>query len=165
MLITCDNESDTFISKSTKGTIWNLEYTGLSLLLRHNFNCQSVKHNFLSVGDGRLLMHLTNKSLKVKQINSIDIWTDAFINNANVVIDRHPLLAGYLLVYMSIIWAAVVDAPFYRATTNNFDFELHTIKPEHGLKLMTIDCNNLSPKRYLKLDSSSVSSFFSKTTL
>ena len=63
------------------------------------------------------------------------------------MIDRHPLLAGYLLVYMSIIWVAVVDAPFYRAATNNFDFELHTIKPEHGLKLMTIDYFNLSPKR------------------
>jgi hypothetical protein len=147
MLITCDNETDTSISKSTKDTIWNLEYTGLSLLLRHHFNCQSVKHNFLSVADGRLLMHRTNKSLKVKQIDSIDIWTDVFINNANVVIDRHPLLAGYLLGYMSIIWVAVVDAPFYRATTNHFDFELHTIKPEHGLKLMTIDCYNLSPKR------------------
>ena len=145
MLITCDNETDTFISKSTKCTIWNLEYTGLSLLLRHTFNCQSVKHKFLSVS--RLLMHLTNKFLKAKQIDSIDIWTDAFINNANVVIDRHPLLAGYLSGYMSIIWVAVVNAPFYRATTNNFDFELHTIKPEHGLKLMTIDCYNLSPKR------------------
>jgi hypothetical protein len=94
MLITCDNATDIFISKSTTDTIWNLEYTGLSLLLRHKFNCQSVKHNFLSVADGILLKHLTNKSLKDKQIDSIDILTDAFINNANVVIDRHPLLAG-----------------------------------------------------------------------
>ena len=145
MLITIDNATDIFISKSTKDTIRNLEYTGLSLLLRHNFNCQSVKHNFLSVADGKLLMHLTNNPLKVKQIDSIDIWTDTFINNANVVIDRNPLLAGYLLSYMSMIRGAVVDAPFYRATTNNFDFELHTIKPEHVLKLMTIDCYNLSP--------------------
>jgi hypothetical protein len=146
ILITCDNETDIFISKSTKDTIWNLEYTGLSLLIRHNVNYQSVKHNLLSVADGRLLMHLTNKPLKVEQIDSIDIWIDAFINNVNVVIDRHPLLAGYLLGYMSIIRGAVVDPPFNRATTNNFDFELHTIKPEHGLKLMTIDCYNLSPK-------------------
>ena len=92
-------------------------------------------------------MHLTNKSLKVKQIDTIDIWTDAFINNADVAIDRNPLLAGYLLGYMSIIRGAVFDAPFNRATTNNFAFELYTIKPEHGLKLMTIDCYNLSPKR------------------
>ena len=68
MLITCDNETDIFISKSIKDTIWNLEYTVLSLLLRHNFNCQSVKHNFLSVADGKLLMHLTNKPLSVNLI-------------------------------------------------------------------------------------------------
>jgi hypothetical protein len=36
MLFTCDIEADILISKSTKDTIWNLEYTGLSLLLRHN---------------------------------------------------------------------------------------------------------------------------------
>jgi hypothetical protein len=89
MLITCDNTTDIFISKSTKDKIWNLEYTDLSLLLRHHFNCQSVRHNFISLADGKLLMHLTNKSLKVKQINSIEIWTDAFINNANIMIDRH----------------------------------------------------------------------------
>ena len=49
MLITCDNTTDIFISKSTKDTMWNLEYTDLSLLLRHHFNCQSVRHNFLSI--------------------------------------------------------------------------------------------------------------------
>jgi hypothetical protein len=91
MLITCDNKTDIFISKSTKDKISNLENIDLSLLVRHNFNCQSVKHNFLSLADGKLLMHLTNKSLKVKQINSIEIWTDAFINNANIMIDRHHL--------------------------------------------------------------------------
>jgi hypothetical protein len=91
MLIPCDNKTDIFRSKSTKDKIWNLEYTDLSLLLRHNFNCQSVKHNFLSLADGKLLMHLTNKPLKVKHINSIEIWTDAFINNANIMIDRHHL--------------------------------------------------------------------------
>ena len=85
LLITCDNETDIFISKSTKDTIWNLKYNGLSLLLRHNFNYQSVKYNFLSLD--KLIMHLTNKPLKVKQFDSIDIWTDAFINNANVMIE------------------------------------------------------------------------------
>jgi hypothetical protein len=59
MLLTCDNETDISISKSTKDKIWNLEYIDLSLPVRHNFNCQSVKHNFLSLVDGKLLMHLT----------------------------------------------------------------------------------------------------------
>jgi hypothetical protein len=75
------------ISESTKDNIWNLEHTDLSLLLQHNFNCQDVKHNLLLLADGKLLMHLTNKPLKVKQVDSIEIWTDAFSNNANVMID------------------------------------------------------------------------------
>jgi hypothetical protein len=99
MLLTCDNETDIFISKTTKDKFRNLEYTVLSLLLRHHFNCQCVKHNFLSLGDGKLLIYLTNRPLKAKQINSIEIWTDAFINNANAMIDRHHLLAGYSLSY------------------------------------------------------------------
>jgi hypothetical protein len=32
-------------------------------------------------------MHLTNKPLKDKEIDSMDIWTDAFINKDNVMID------------------------------------------------------------------------------
>ena len=53
MLLTCDNETDIFISKTTEDKFRNLEYTVLSLLLRHHFNCQSVKHNFLSLADGK----------------------------------------------------------------------------------------------------------------
>ena len=124
MLLTCDNETDIFISKTTKDKFRNLEYTVLSLLLRHHFNCQSVKHNFLSLADGKLPMYLTNKPLKVKQINSLDIWTDAFINNANVMIDRHHLLAGYSLSYMSIIRGAVVDAPVNRVYQYDQQFRL-----------------------------------------
>jgi hypothetical protein len=88
-------------------------------------------------------MHLTNKPLKAKQIDSIDIWTDAFVNNANVMIDRHPLLAGYVLSYMSIIRGAVVDASLLQS----YDQQFRPRIAEHGLKLMTIDGYNLSPKR------------------
>jgi hypothetical protein len=60
--------------------------------------------------------------------------------------DRHPLLAWDLISYMSIIRGAVVDAHFTGLinTTNNFDFELHRIQPEHGFKLMAIGGYNLS---------------------
>ena len=91
-----------FISKSTTDKIWNLEYTDLSLLLWQNFNCQSEKHNLLSLADGKLVMHPTNKPFKVKQIDSIEIWTDAFINYAKVMIDRHPLLAEDLSSYICL---------------------------------------------------------------
>ena len=124
MLLTCDIETDISISKTTKDKFWNLEYTVLSLLLRHHFNCQRVKHNFLSLAEGKLLMYLINKPNKVKQINSIKIWTDAFINNANVMIDRHHLLAGYSLSYMSIIRGAVVDAHFNRVYQCDQQFRL-----------------------------------------
>ena len=40
-------------------------------------------------------MHRKNKPLTVKQTDSIEIWTDAFINNANIMIDWHHVLAGY----------------------------------------------------------------------
>ena len=69
-------------------------------------------------------MQPTNKPLKVKQIDSIGIWTDAFINYAKVMIDRHPLLAGDLLSYMSIIRGAVVDALFYRVYQYDQQFRL-----------------------------------------
>jgi hypothetical protein len=74
----------------------------------------------------KLLMYLTNKPLKVKQINSIEIWTDAFINNANVMIDRHHLLAGYSLLYMSIIRGAVVDAIY-----SNLELDYSIMEGEH----------------------------------
>jgi hypothetical protein len=54
----------------------------------------------------------------------IEIWTDAFINNANVMIDRHYLLAEYSLSYMSIIRGAVVDAPFNRVYQCDQQFRL-----------------------------------------
>jgi hypothetical protein len=87
------------ISESTKDNIWNLEHTDLSLLLQHKFNCKGVKHNFLSLADGKLLMHLTNKPPKVKQIDSIEILTDAFSNNHkyNNWLYSHPGSGVFLL--------------------------------------------------------------------
>ena len=69
-------------------------------------------------------MHPRNTSLKVKQTDSTDIWTDACINYAKVMIDRHPLIAGNLVSYMSIIRGAVVDAPFYRIYQYDQQFRL-----------------------------------------
>jgi hypothetical protein len=145
MLFTCNNETDIFTSKSTKDKIWNLEYTDFSLLLRQNFNCQSEKHNFLSHADGKLLIHLTNKPLKVKQIDSIEISTDAFINYDKVMINRYPLLAGELLSCMSIIKGAVVDAPFNRVYQYDQQFRLR-IACNQTRTWSQIDGNNLSQK-------------------
>jgi hypothetical protein len=43
---------------------------------------------------------------------------------AKVMIDRHPLLAGDLLSYMSIIRGAVVDAPVNRVYQYDQQFRL-----------------------------------------
>jgi hypothetical protein len=48
-------------------------------------------------------MNLTHKSLEVKEIDSIYIWTDPLINNANIMIDRQPLLSRNSLLYISIM--------------------------------------------------------------
>jgi hypothetical protein len=48
----------------------------------------------------------------------------SFFNNANVMIDRHPLFAGYLLSYMSIISGDVVDSPFSSADQYDQQFRL-----------------------------------------
>ena len=48
-----------------------------------------------------------------KYIDSVELWTVAFINFARVFIERHPL-AGDLHSYMSIIRGARNDAPFSR---------------------------------------------------
>ena len=52
-------------------------------------------------------------------------------------------------------------------TTKNFDFELHTIKPEHNLKLVPIYGYDLSQKgrEVIEARRSSVSNFFSKAML
>ena len=68
-------------------------------------------------------MHLTNKSLEVKQIDSIYSWTDPIINNANIMIDRQPLLSRNSLLYISII-RGTVDAPFYRVYQYDQQFRL-----------------------------------------
>ena len=95
-------------------------------------------------------MHLTNKSLEVKQIDSIYIWTDPLINNATIMIDRQPLLSRNSLLYISIIRGTFTG---FINTTNNFDFELHTSKPK------------FIAKGVVGNRSSSVSSFFSKAML
>jgi hypothetical protein len=42
MLLTCDNETDIFISNTTKDTFWNLEYTVLSLLFEYVLKGEAV---------------------------------------------------------------------------------------------------------------------------
>jgi hypothetical protein len=57
---------------------------------------------------------LINKKLKVKNIENIESWTDAFCNFAKIALQRHPMLATDLISCMILITGAVSDALFER---------------------------------------------------
>lgn len=95
---------------SLKEKIWNFEYIDLSLLLKQNFvhNTQD-NQNTLQIIDGKLVVQ--SKSKKVKSIDSIKMWTEAFITYIQVVIENHPNKAHELLKYLSVIRGASDECP------------------------------------------------------
>ena len=79
------NETDLFISQSLKEKIWGFQYINLALLLHQNFDVPSEpKMNSLTVLNGNVVVNIENKKLKVKNIENIESWTDAFCNFAKV---------------------------------------------------------------------------------
>ena len=105
------NETDLFISQSLKENIWGLQYINLALLLHQNFDVPSEpKMNSLTVLNGNVVINTENKNFKVKHIENIESWTDAFYNFAKVALQRHPMLATDLISYMILIRGAVSDA-------------------------------------------------------
>ena len=104
------NEYNMFISQSLKEIIWNFEYIDLYLLLKQNFvhNTQEYQ-NILQIIDGKLVVQ--SKSKKVKSIDSIKMWMEAFITYIQVVIDNHPNKAYKLLKYLSVIRDASHECP------------------------------------------------------
>jgi hypothetical protein len=55
----------------------------------------------LEVLDGKLVLQQRVKKIKV--IDNINLWTDAFLNFTMVLIENHPFKATELLRYMYII--------------------------------------------------------------
>ena len=75
------NETDLFISQSLNEKIWGLQYINLALLLHQNVDVPSEpKMNSLTVLNGNVVVNTENKKLKVKNIENIESWTDAFCN-------------------------------------------------------------------------------------
>ena len=98
------NETDLFISRSLKEKIWGLQYINLALLIHQNFDVPSEpKMNSLTVLNGNVVVNTENKKLKVKNIENIESWTDAFCNFAKVALQRHSMLATDLISYMILI--------------------------------------------------------------
>lgn len=119
------NETDLFISQSLKEKIWGLQYINLALLLHQNFDVPSEpKMNSLTVLNGNVVVNTENKNLKVKNIENIESWTDAFCNFAKVALQRHPMLATDLISYMILIRGAVSDALFERVYNYDKQFRL-----------------------------------------
>ena len=132
MLMAFSNELDIFIPQTLKDKIWAFEYTDLSLLLRQNFNIPNENQNCISINDGRLVVQSVNKPVK-KNIENISMWTDAFINYVKILIMKHPLLSGDLLMYMAIIRGAISDAPFDRVYMYDQQFRLRmAINPNNS---------------------------------
>jgi hypothetical protein len=80
------NEYDMFISQSCMEKNWNFEYIDLSLLFKQNFvhNTQE-NQNTLQIIDGKLVVQ--SKSKNAKSIDSIQMWTEAFITYIQLIIE------------------------------------------------------------------------------
>ncbi|VDI77783.1 Hypothetical predicted protein [Mytilus galloprovincialis] len=95
MLIPNQSECDVYVSQNLKEKIWNREFIDLSLLLYQNFISQIDRpQNVISYDNAAGSLVITsNKNSKVKSIQNIESWTDAFINYMKIFIQRFPNLA------------------------------------------------------------------------
>ena len=82
------NDLDIFITDTSKQKIWNSEYIDLALLLRQNFCPNTDTMGTLTVVNNQLTVKTGAPKIKVP-INSIELWTDAFINFTMVFSIKH----------------------------------------------------------------------------
>ena len=125
LIVPMNNEIDIYVNQNLKDNIWNLAYVNLALLLNQNFDVPSEqKMNALTVLNGNIVVNTENRNLKVRSIDNIEHWTDAFCNFSKIVVQTHPMLAGDLFAYMSLIRGAVSDATFDRVYNYDKQFRL-----------------------------------------
>jgi hypothetical protein len=91
-----------------------VDYIDLAILLRNNFTVPNEMKNCISVDNRRLIIQQMNNVVKAKHIENIDLWTDAFLNYAKILVEKHTTMASELFTYMSIIRGALADATFDR---------------------------------------------------
>jgi hypothetical protein len=116
-------ETDVFISQTLKERVWNFEYVDLALFLRQHFeNGVGQKPCSLEVLDGKLVLQQRVKKIKV--IDNINLWTDAFLNFTMVLIENHPSKATELLRYMYIIRNIAEEGPSSRWLLYDQQFRL-----------------------------------------
>lgn len=117
------NDLDIFITDSSKQKIWNSEYIDLALLLRQNFCPNTDTVGTLTVVNNQLTVKTGAPKIKVP-INSIELWTDAFINFTMVFGVKHQEKIPELLKYMTVIRGAAVNNPIQRWATYDIQFRL-----------------------------------------
>jgi predicted secreted protein len=59
-----------------------------------------------------------------EDIENIDSWTDAFLNYAKILVEKHTTMASELFTFMSIIRGALADATFDRVYMYDRQFRL-----------------------------------------
>ena len=116
-----------FITDASKQKIWNSEYIDLPLLLRQNFCPNTDTMGTLTVVNNQLTVKTGAPKIKVP-INSIELWTDAFINFTMVFSIKHQEKVAELLKYMTVIRGAAVNNPIQRWSTYDIQFRLRMSK-------------------------------------
>ena len=81
---------------------------------------------------------ISNRSSKLKSIDTIDWWTEAFTNISKILIQKYPLLSSHFLTYMSIIRSVVADTPFERIIQYDKQFRLR-VAQNHAKTWSQID--------------------------
>ena len=121
------NDHDIFISEVTRNKIWNGEYVKLALLLKQNFSSTQSVSGTLAIIDNQLSIKPATSKIK-QPINSIEMWSDAFINFILVYIQKHIAKASDLLRYMAVIRGAAVNNPISKWLVYDMQFRLRTSK-------------------------------------
>ena len=81
----------------------------------------------LTVVNNQLTVKTGAPKIKVP-INSIELWTDAFIDFTMVFSIKHPEKVAELLKYMTVIRVAAVNSPIQRWSTYDIQFRQRVSK-------------------------------------
>lgn len=123
------NEQDIFIPDNIKNKIWNGEYVNLATLLKQNFT-QSAYNDMsgtLAIVNNQITIKQAPTKIRVP-INSIQTWTDAFINYIIIYSLKHKDKTIDLLKYMAIVRGAAVNNPIHKWLEYDTQFRLRMSK-------------------------------------
>ena len=123
------NDIDIFVDHETKIKIWNGEYIDLTNLLKQNFIVDQNPSGPLALQNRLLVVQTTKK--KIKQISSIEMWIDAFINFISIYIEKHPEKVVDLLKYLVIIRDTASDNQIQKWIAYDQQFCLRMSKNPH----------------------------------